>query len=116
MRVCSQTMGTKLSSPNNRRNHPSSITANGIQNRGDVDVSSRNRSRSLEINEAQTRSVPTRRVRALDISSEENSLNNSSAGGGVPMLQSRSLPGQLFALHGKIGSSLAKKSFYCKPL
>jgi hypothetical protein len=95
-------MGTKLSSPSNRRNHPSSITRNGIQARGEIDVSSRNRSRSLEIGEPQPRSIPTRRLQALEISSGENSPSENS--NGVSMVQARSLPGQLFALHGKIGS------------
>jgi hypothetical protein len=93
-------MGTKLSSPN-RRNHPSSMTGNGIQTRGEIDVSNRNRSRSLEIGEPPSRSIPTRRLQALEISSEEDSPTDNSSHGNS-MLQARSLPGQLFALHGKI--------------
>ena len=79
------------------------MTGNRVQASGEIDVSSRNRSRSLEIGEPQSRSIPTRRLQALEISSEENSPNDNSSHG-VSMLQARSLPGQLFALHGKIGS------------
>lgn len=96
-------MGTKLSTPNNRRNHPSSLTGNVVHNRGNVDLSNRNRSRSVVIGEPHSRSVPTRRLQALEISSGESSPNEGSTHG-VPRLQSRSLPGQLFALHGKIAS------------
>ena len=75
------------------------MTGNRVQASGEIDVSSRNRSRSLEIGEPQSRSIPTRRLQALEISSEENSPNDNS-NHGVSMLQARSLPGQLFALHG----------------
>ncbi|XP_028391692.1 E3 ubiquitin-protein ligase znrf2-like [Dendronephthya gigantea] len=92
-------MGTKLSSPNNRRNHPSTVTAGEIQGRGGIDVSSRTRSRSLEIREHHSRSIPTRRLQTREISSEENSSGDNSTGVSN-MLHSSSLPGQLFALHG----------------
>lgn len=89
-------MGTKLSTSGNRRNHPTSVTTNEVQNRRQINVSNRSRSRSLHLNDSQSMAIPTRPMQQLDISSEENSPD----GNGVSLLQSRSLPGQLFALHG----------------
>lgn len=109
-------MGTKLSSPNNRRNHPSSMTANEIQARGGIDVSSRARSRSLEVRETHSRSIPSRRLQPLEISSEDNNAGDDS-NGVSNMLHSSSLPSQLFALHGKTSlTSVFGLNRFCKLL
>ena len=92
-------MGTKLSSPGNRRNHPSSVTTNEIQNQRQMNVSSRNRARSLHLNDSQPMAIPARALQELILSSEENSPNSDA--NESSLLQTRSLPSHLFAIHGK---------------
>lgn len=93
-------MGTKLSSPShNRRNHPNSVTGNEVQNGGGTNISRRGRTRSMEVGNRAPTSIPIRQMRSLDIS-DDNETNDSL--NTYAMLHARSLPGQLFGLHGKI--------------
>ncbi|XP_046842900.1 E3 ubiquitin-protein ligase ZNRF2-like [Xenia sp. Carnegie-2017] len=91
-------MGTKLSSPShNRRNHPNSVTGNEVQNGGGTNISRRGRTRSMEVGNRAPTSIPIRQMRSLDIS-DDNETNDSL--NTYSMLHTRSLPGQLFGLHG----------------
>ena len=93
-------MGTKLSSPShNRRNHPNSVTGNEVQNGGGTNISRRGRTRSMEVGNRAPTSIPIRQMRSLDIS-DDNETNDSL--NTYSMLHTRSLPGQLFGLHGKV--------------